>query len=137
MSDSTNLRKAKAAKQDEFYTQYDDIAAEMAHYDPADFSGKVVYCPCDDPRRSNFTKYFLDHYDELGLKRLISTNYDVGDGAWVLDTDVGMDIRPLQGDGDFRSAECSAYRDQADIIVTNPPFSQFRDFVAWMEEAGI
>ena len=124
-------------ERDKFYVRYDDIAAEMAHYDPKYFQGKTVYCPCDDPKRSDFTKYFLKHYDDLGLKRLISTNYDVGNGARVLDTDTGMDIKALHGDGSLRSAECIAYRDQADIIVTYPaPKIQFGDFVAWVGEAG-
>ena len=170
------LTKAKAAKNDEFYTQFYDIETEMEaylDYNRDVFRGKTVLLPCDDPEWSNFTHYFAQNFETLGLKKLISTSYALesktykcgyqlslfetespkfdkektqthgkifiltedttGDGVINLD-DLQWDY--LEGDGDFRSKEVTRLRDEADIIVTNPPFSLFREFVAWIMEAN-
>ncbi len=173
---NTNLSKAKNAKQDEFYTQYVDIEKEVTaylEYNPDTFRDKVVLLPCDDPEWSNFTRYFALHFEDLGLRKLISTSYapdskmlkqplqltlfetespqfdpskaQTKGKIFVLDRDVDgngrIDIDDLQwhyleGDGDFRSKEVKAFRDEADIIVTNPPFSLFREFFTWVIESG-
>ncbi len=183
-----SLSAARAAKQDEFYTQYVDIQKEVEAYlefDPDTFRGKTVYCNCDDPFESNFFKYFAANFNKLGLKKLIATSYDGspiagqlnlfpeynegngkrqkpkalavildhvkdedGDGAANM-TDVALFLRrnkaariALKGDegkypgGDFRSAECVAFLKQADIVVTNPPFSLFREYVVQLAEHG-
>ena len=170
------LTKAKAAKNDEFYTQFYDIETEMEaylDYNRDVFRGKTVLLPCDDPEWSNFTRYFAQNFETLGLKKLISTSFapesktykcgyqlslfetespkfdkdktkthgkifvltedTTGDGVINLD-DLQWDY--LNGDGDFRSEEVTKLRDEADIIVTNPPFSLFREFVAWIMEAN-
>ena len=170
------LTKAKAAKNDEFYTQFYDIETEMEaylDYNRDVFRGKTVLLPCDDPEWSNFTRYFAQNFETLGLKKLISTSFapesktykcgyqlslfetespkfdkektkthgkifiltedTKGDGVINLD-DLQWDY--LEGDGDFRSKEVTRLRDEADIIITNPPFSLFREFVAWIMEAN-
>lgn len=149
-SSNTNLHKAKNVKNDEFYTQLSDIENELRHYKDH-FKNKVVYCNCDDPRVSNFFHYFSYNFEHLGLKKLIATcykNHDVdlfsthdseqavyleytGDknGNSVPDANE-IGVQPLQGDGDFRSAESIDLLQQADIVVTNPPFSLFREYVA-------
>lgn len=175
MANST-LSNAKAAKKDEFYTMFYDIETEMEaylDYNPDVFRGKTVLLPCDDPEWSNFTRYFAQNFEELGLKKLISTSYAIeskvyktgiqlsfletespkfdqskththgkifvlehdttGDGKINLD-DLEWDY--LEGDGDFRSDEVKKLRDEADIIVTNPPFSLFREFLSWIVEAN-
>jgi len=176
------LHAAKAAKQDEFYTQYVDIQKEVEAYlefDVDTFSSKVVYCNCDDPFESNFFKYFAANFNKLGLKKLITTSYDGspiagaqltfgeydqgngkrqrpkaiaveieevkdinGDGAAGIE-DVKLFLErnphsrtPLTEGGDFRSAECVELLKQADIVVTNPPFSLFREYVAQLVEHG-
>src|SRR4051812_40443339 len=143
------LQGARKAKKDEFYTQLVDIERELRHY-KAQFKGKVVYCNCDDPRASNFFHYFSYNFEKLGLKKLITTCYKSqqvdlfsqndseqaiyleydGDknGNNVPDPDE-IGIRPLKGDGDFRSAESIELLKRADIVVTNPPFSLFREYV--------
>lgn len=173
MAGNTSLRVAKKAKNDEFYTQYSDIEAEMnayVEYNPDVFRDKTILCPCDDPEWSNFTKYFAANFERFDLKKLISTSYakSAGNGRltpferesplfdeskhgthgklFTLTSDKdgsgrvdGDDIEfsgYLEGDGDFRSAEVTALRDEADIIITNPPFSLFREFLAWIMEAG-
>ena len=163
------LSKARDAKKDEFYTAYEDIQAEMNHYEDK-FQGKTVLCNCDDPFESNFCKFFLRNFNYLGLKRLICTSYSTSpfigqqltlfDGAdepvvrghgYVMDvkevpmangrgvSDEDIDallkskkrgVKKLKGDGDFRSEECIDYLKQADVVVTNPPFSLFREYVA-------
>ena len=174
-----NLTRAKKEKNDEFYTQYDDIQKEIEaylEYNPDVFRGKVVYCNCDDPFESNFFRYFVLNFDKLGLKQLITTSYkpspvantqlelfgddktlaklkgrpkvtankfiinkvyDIdGDGEFNL-KDVSKQLKankqnewmPLEGDGDFRSDECINLLKQSDIVVTNPPFSLFREYV--------
>ncbi len=172
---NNTLSNAKTAKKDEFYTMFYDIETEMEaylDYNPDVFRGKTVLLPCDDPEWSNFTKYFAQNFEELGLKKLISTSYapesmtfkrgvqlslfetnspkydkdktqtqgkifvldkdNTGDGKINLD-DLEWDY--LEGDGDFRSKEVNQLRDEADIIVTNPPFSLFREFLSWIVEA--
>ncbi len=148
------LNAAAAGKNDEFYTQLPDIEKELAHY-PDHFRGKVVYCNCDDPSVSNFFKYFSMKFADLGLKKLITTCYrsqrrdffsrhDVKqaikleydgfrDGERVPNVD-DIGVTPLDGDGDFRSPECIDILKEADVVVTNPPFSLFRDFVAQLIE---
>ena len=144
------LNTAKTAKKDEFYTQLSDIENELRHYRPH-FKGKTVLCNCDDPRVSNFFKYFALNFEILGLKKLIATCYKnnepdlfsmntceqavyiiyEGDknGNRVPDPSE-MEVLPLKGDGDFRSSECIELLKQADIVCTNPPFSLFREYVA-------
>ncbi len=170
-----NLSNAKTAKNDEFYTQYADIQKEInayLDYDNNVFRGKTVLLPCDDPEWSNFTKFFAQNFELLGLKKLISTSYapeskkykisyqptlfetiqpyyspdksKTNGKIFILERDITGDNRIniddlewqyLDGDGDFRSEEIKALRDEADIIVTNPPFSLFREFIAWLVEA--
>ncbi len=171
MANNSNLGAAKAAKNDEFYTQYADIQKEVnayLEYNPDTFRGKTVLLPCDDPEWSNFTRFFAQNFERLGLKRLISTSYAVEskkyknyqptffetESEWYdvdktrikgkifelthdtnnsgrIDID-DLEWHYLEGDGDFRSKEVCQLRDEADIIVTNPPFSLFREFVAWI-----
>ena len=149
-----NLHEAKLSKNDEFYTQLTDIEQELRHY-RSHFKGKIVYCNCDDPRISNFFHYFSYNFERLGLKKLIATCYKSQDmdmfsqnnseqaiyleyfgdknGNSVPDSsEIG--IKHLNGDGDFRSEECIELLKQADIVVTNPPFSLFREYVAQLVE---
>lgn len=174
MSNQT-FKNAKDAKYDEYYTQYYDIEREIEaylDYNPDVFKGKTVLLPCDDPEWSNFTRYFAQNFELLGIKKLISTSYapeskkykgvyqlslfetesprfdknktNTHGKIFVLTSDVTGDGRIdlddlqwdyLEGDGDFRSEEVTALRDEADIIVTNPPFSLYRDFFAWIMKA--
>ncbi len=175
MANNTNLGAAKAAKNDEFYTQYADIQKEInayLEYNPDTFRDKVVLLPCDDPEWSNFTRFFAQNFKRLGLKRLISTSYAVESKKYknyqptLFETESPMfdidktrikgkifelthdtnqngriDIDDLEwhyldGDGDFRSKEVCKLRDEADIIVTNPPFSLFKEFMNWIMEAN-
>jgi hypothetical protein len=170
---NSNLSQAKNARNDEFYTQWADIEKEIQAYlefNPDVFRNKTILCPCDDPEWSNFTKFFALHFQEYGLKKLISTSYAVESKAYktgyqltlfetndpkfdkkktrtngkifVLDSngknkkinidDLKWDY--MEGDGDFRSPEVIKLRDEADIIITNPPFSLFREFLAWIIE---
>ena len=136
---NTNLKTAKKSKNDEFYTLMEDIEKEMRYYKDF-FKGKVVYCNCDDARESNFFKYFSLNFEFLGLKKLISTGYKA-DGKGVVLVYEGdkngnrrvdneeIIVNELNGDGDFRSEECIEYLKQADVVVTNPPFSLFRQYV--------
>ncbi len=173
-----SLSNAKNKKNDEFYTVFDYIQKEMnayLEYNPDVFRGKTVLLPCDDPEWSNFTKYFAQNFETLGLKKLISTGYATdckeqqyeqyhqmtlfelqspqydeqksrahgriftlerdANKSGVIDID-DLEWHYLDGDGDFRSDEVKALRDEADIIVTNPPFSLFKEFIAWVMEAG-
>ncbi len=177
---NAGLSAAKKSKNDEFYTQYEDIQKEInayLDYNPNTFRNKTILLPCDDPEWSNFTKFFAQNFEMLGLKKLISTSYatdskninmpkdyqfsiedfltnfeknspqyDASNTAskgkiFILDKDVDksghINIEDLQwsyleGDGDFRSDEVKKLRDEADIIITNPPFSLFREFLAWV-----
>ena len=173
---NTTLSAAKNAKNDEFYTQYEDIQKEVnayIEYNPDVFRDKTILLPCDDPEWSNFTKFFAQNFENFGLKKLISTSYAYeskklntpyqyslfeseapqfdesktkthgkiftltrdSNSSGVIDID-DLEWQYLEGDGDFRSKEVKKLRDEADIIVTNPPFSLFREFVAWIMEAG-
>ena len=146
MSNNSNLHRAKKARNDEFYTMLSDIENELRHYRDH-FKGKVVYCNCDDARESNFFKYFSMNFEFLGLKKLISTGYKKdgrgvklvydGDrnGNKTVD-DEEVRVTELEGDGDFRSEECVELLKQADIVVTNPPFSLFREYVAQLVGHG-
>ena len=168
------LSEAKTAKNDEFYTQYQDIQKEInayLEYDPNTFHGKTVLLPCDDPEWSNFTRFFAQNFETLGLKKLISTSYatngkkkqgqqismfelnspqydenktNTHGKIFTLERDSNksgkIDIDDLEwsyleGDGDFRSDEVKRLRDESDVIITNPPFSLFRDFLTWIIEA--
>lgn len=140
MAKNNNLHAAKAAKNDDFYTQLTDIEKELMHY-KEHFEGKTVLCNCDDPKESAFWKYFDGQFNRLGLRRLIATHYEPGGQSYVLDrTRMGSEsptvIRNLTGDGDFRSDECIELLKQADIVVTNPPFSLFREYIAQLMEYG-
>jgi len=172
---NSNLTNAKNAKNDEFYTQYQDIEKEInayLEYNPNVFKGKTILLPCDDPEWSNFTKYFAQNFERFGLKKLISTSYapesknykavyqpslfelkdpkfdetktvkngkifilredKTGDGKIDVND---LEWHYLEGDGDFKSKEIKKLRDEADLIITNPPFSLFREFLAWIVEA--
>lgn len=137
---NSNLIAAKVAKNDEFYTRLEDINEEMKHYEDK-FSDKVVYCNCDDPTWSAFWKYFHLNFSALGLKKLISTHYDKNEPTYKMeytggdDNDIEVGVKtPLEGNGDFRNQECLNLLDGADIVVTNPPFSLFREYVAVLME---
>lgn len=139
-SANANLHKAKDAKNDEFYTQLTDVAKELMHY-KAHFKDKIVLCNCDDPAWSAFWKYFHLNFAELGLKKLISTHYDKEEATYKMeytggdDNDIEVGIKtPLEGNGDFRNQECLDLLDESDIVVTNPPFSLFREYVAILME---
>ena len=176
MANNSNLRKADAAKNDEFYTQYNDIQQEVnayLEYDENVFRNKTVFLPCDDPEWSNFTKFFAQNFETFGLRKLISTSYaadskpaDIDYQPTLFETiDPRFDVKKtrakgkiftltrdenkdgkinindlkwnyLEGDGDFRSEEVKLLRDEADFIITNPPFSLFREFVAWLIESS-
>lgn len=150
MPGNSNLHAANRAKKDEFYTQLVDIENELKHY-KEHFRGKTVLCNCDDPRVSNFFHYFSYNFEQLGLKKLITTCYksqnsdlfsqnDSERAIWLeyngdkngnrVPDPEEIGINYLNGDGDFRSAECIELLKQADIVVTNPPFSLFREYVA-------
>ena len=179
MADNRNLKKAKGAKEDEFYTQMSDIEREMRHYE-GHFRGKRVLCNCDDPYESNFFKYFALKFNSLGLRELTATCYrgssvshrqmtldmivsgqipddrratrtpymiritevsdsngdgavDMADVEHLLRNDANT-LTLLEGDGDFRSPECLRCLDECDIVVTNPPFSLFREYIATLTE---
>lgn len=177
-SKNAELGAAKAAKNDEFYTQWADIEREMNAYlesDPDVFRGKVILLPCDDPEWSNFTKFFALHFADYGIKKLISTSYapdsnpaginyqptlfeaqspafdatkththgkqftleskDINDDGVINIDDLQWEY--LDGDGDFRSPEVTALRDEADLVITNPPFSLFREFVGWLVDGKV
>lgn len=174
MRENKKMQSAKDAKNDEFYTQYSDIQKELnayLEYDADTFRGKTVLLPCDDPEWSNFTRFFAQNFETLGLKKLISTSYaaaskkvqfgqltlfeeespqfdpdktETHGKIFTLDRDVNgsgkIDIDDLEweyldGDGDFRSEEVRKLRNEADVIITNPPFSLFREFLGWIREA--
>ena len=128
---NTHLHKAKKAKNDEFYTRYEDIEKELIHYKDQ-LQGKIVYCPCDTPE-SNFVKFFTDHFQEYGLKRLIATGYNEGgQGTYYRYDGKNLNVGRLEGNGDFRSEECTQIMKDSDIVITNPPFSLFRQFIKWL-----
>lgn len=127
-----NTHKAKLAKNDEFYTQLPDIEQELQHY-RKHFRGAVVYCNCDNPQHSNFWNYFVQNFESLGLTKLVATHYAPGVTSYKLEY-FGLGVEAvktqLAGDGDFRSPECVELLKQADIVVTNPPFSLFREYIS-------
>lgn len=125
--DHSLLDKAKVNKKDEFYTQLVDIEKEMVHY-TKHFRGKIVYCNCDNPANSNFWKFFYDHFKELGLRRLNATYYGKG-ACFYSYNGKEITINSLRDNGDFRSEECIRILKKSDIIVTNPPFSLFREYI--------
>ena len=171
---NANLKNAKKQKNDEFYTQYQDIQKEVnayIEYNKDVFRGKTILLPCDDPEWSNFTKFFAQNFENFGIKKLISTSFAVESKnididyaptlfesidprfdksktrckgkIFTLSQDENQDGKIniddlkwnyLEGNGDFRSDEVKKLRDQADFIITNPPFSLFREFVAWIME---
>lgn len=127
-----NLNSGKKAKNNEFYTRYEDIEKELKYYD---LKGKSIYCNTDDYRKSNFVKYFIDNFKELGISKITATCFDNGDGAYMYQYDgINAIQRKLEGNGDFRSEECVKWLKKCDVVVTNPPFSLFRDFVAQLME---
>ena len=172
MAGNKSLKEAKRNKNDEFYTQYSDIEAEMnayVEYNHDVFRDKTILCPCDDPEWSEFTRYFAANFERFGLKKLICTSYAKSasnkqitlfeqesplfdadkhethgkiftvtrdkDGSGRIDTDDVEFSGYLEGDGDFRSEEVTKLRNEADVIVTNPPFSLIRSFLSWILEA--
>lgn len=131
-----HLHKAAKVKNDEYYTRYEDVAYGMEKYKEC-LKDKTVYCPADDFRFSNFTKYFKDNFNRLGLKKLVCTNYDIGEGAYLYVYDGnGEKTTPLEGNGDFLSDECKRIMDDADIVATNPPFSIFSKFTKQIDDGG-
>lgn len=140
MANNSKLHTAKVAKNDEFYTQLSDVSAELKNYKDH-FAGKVVFCNCDDPVHSAFWRYFHLNFERFGLKKLISTHYDKTEPTYKMeyeggnDNDVNVGVKtPLQGNGDFRNQECLDLLDEADIVVTNPPFSMFRTYIRALVE---
>ena len=140
MPKHSNLTDAKSAKSDEFYTQLTDVEKELRHYRPH-FAGKTVFCNCDDPTCSAFWMYFHLNFAELGLKKLLSTHYSATERTYKMEYMGGDDNNIEAGtktdllqNGDFRSDECVALLKEADIVVTNPPFSLFREYVAQLME---
>ena len=136
MAKNKNLHQAKTAKNDEFYTQLTDIEKELSHY-RAHFKDKIILCNCDDPTWSEFWRYFHLNFEFFGLKKLISTHYSATERTYKLEYTGGDDTNIEDGiktdllqNGDFRSDECIEILKQADIVVTNPPFSLFREYVA-------
>lgn len=132
MSKKFSLNKAKSEKNDEFYTQYCDIEKELIHYKDK-FVDKVVYCNCDDYTKSNFTKYFKDNFSELKLKKLICTGLN---SKYYEYNGVNEIVKNLVSNGDFRNEECIGFLKECDVVVTNPPFSLFREYVAQLIEYG-
>lgn len=140
MTTNKSLHKAKETRNDEFYTQLTDVSKELVHY-KEHFKNKIVFCNCDDPTWSAFWKYFHLNFNALGLKKLISTHYDKHKPTYKMeyegnnDNDIEVGTKtPLEGNGDFRNQECLDLLDEADIVVTNPPFSLFREYVAVLME---
>lgn len=132
MATKATLDLAKYNKKDEFYTLYKDIEKELNLY-TNHFKGKIVYCNCDNPKYSNFWNYFYNNFKHLHLKKLIATYYNPNGNAcaWEYEgNDKTLSVTPLLGNGDFASDECIKYLKQADIVVTNPPFSKFREYIA-------
>ena len=129
-----HLHEASKNKKDEFYTQLSDIERELKHY-KKHFKNKVIFLNCDDPEKSNFWKYFCLNFKFLGLKKLIATHFGNGRPSYKLEKNNGDTIKTkLKQNGDFRSPECIEILKEADIVVTNPPFSLFREFVSQLIE---
>lgn len=151
MSLNEKLETAKKKKNDEFYTRFTDIEKEISAYityNPNVFTGKTILLPCDDPDWSNFVKYFIKNFNAFGLKKLICTSYSgkINKKGKILVVSSIKDIEAinnkklkwdyLNGNGDFRSDEIKKFRDEADVVITNPPFSLFRSFLPWITEAN-
>jgi hypothetical protein len=143
-SSNKNLKKANTSKSDEFYTQLSDIEKELGNY-KVHLKNKIIFCNCDDPEDSNFWNYFALNFEYLGLKKLISTHFEREKPSYKLEIvkDTNKDGKinkldtiktPLKQNGDFRSPECVEILKEADIIVTNPPFSLFREYLAQLFE---
>lgn len=133
---NSSLHAARSAKNDEFYTQISDIEKELRHY-KGHLKGKVILCNCDDPEWSNFWLHFTLKFEDYGLAKVVTTHYAKGKPSYKLEftgKDQPVVRTPLQGDGDFRSDECVEILKSADIVVTNPPFSLFREYVAQLVE---
>lgn len=132
-----NLNKARKQRNDEFYTRYEDVEKEVEHYWEY-LRGKVVYCNCDDYRWSNFVNYFKDHFHDIGIKALVATNYDIGEGAYHYhwEGEGEPTVKLLEGDGSYDSPECLEILRNADVVVTNPPFSLFREYINCLIEEG-
>lgn len=130
-----NLNAARSAKNDEFYTLYEDVEKGIEPY-KSHFSGQCVLCNCNDGKRSNFYKFFKKNFQNLGLARLICVSYNPGgNGSCIEITSCsGEKEYELKGNGDFRSEECLNFLTMADIVVTNPPFSLFREFIKLLED---
>lgn len=125
-----SMNAAKSAKYDEFFTRFEDIEEEVEHYTDS-LRGKIIYCNCDDPCVSKFWSYFCLNFDRLCLKKVVSTHIDTSNETYILSHAGGGDIKTyLKGNGDFRSDECQQLLDECDIVVTNPPFSLFREYVS-------
>lgn len=140
MAKNSNLAAAKKAKNDEFYTQITDIEKELVHYKDQ-LRGKIIFCNCDDPEWSNFWRYFDLNFDHIGIKALIATHYDPEKPTYKLEIrrDANGNKLPavrtdLKQDGDFRSPECVELLKECDVVVTNPPWSIFREYVAQLME---
>lgn len=141
---NSNLRKANKEKNDEFYTQLPDIERELGHYQEH-FKDKVIFCNCDDPEESHFFRYFANNFTHLGIKKVITTHFEKTKPSYKLELehDLNGDGKineldkfktPLKQNGDFRSGECLEILKEANIVVTNPPFSLFREYVAQLIE---
>ena len=140
MNTNTPLRSAKEAKNDEFYTRLPDVEKEMWQYRDQ-FRGRRVYCDCDDPATSAFVQYFKMHFEGLGLKSLHATGISLKTGKGMeFSMEAGVGKTRVKGDGDFRSDNSRAIRAKCDIVVTNPPFSMFQEYMAtlmeWSEGGG-
>ncbi|OOF38640.1 modification methylase [Rodentibacter rarus] len=146
MAGNKNLHRANLEKNDEFYTQLSDIENELKHY-IHHFKDKTIFCNCDDPEESNFFRYFALNFEHLGIKKLITTHFDAEKTTYKLEIDCELDLNadgkidfadvqriPLQQNGDFRSPECVDILKSCDIVITNPPFSLFREYVAQLME---
>lgn len=130
-SNNISLLRAAENKNDEFFTRYEDIERELSHYDLTDMS---IYCNCDNPYESNFVHYFVDNFDKLGIKNLVATHISKNGSKPVKMTYNGIKVEyfELNGNGDFRSSECIQELEACDVVITNPPFSLFRDFIKLM-----
>lgn len=134
---NANLLYSKAGKQDEFYTQITTIEDELSRYPKAVFEGKVVLCNCDNPEESNFWKYFQKNFFTLKLKKLISTHYEKTGISYSLEmTEAGIERKELEGNGDFQSEECKRFLKEADLVITNPPYSLMNIFLPCLIEHG-
>ena len=133
MITNNNLNVAKNNKKDEFYTLYSDVEKECKLYAPY-YKNMWIYLPCDT-EESNFWKFFLNKFKEYGLKRLTATHISLDDSpSYRIDYDGNEIIKTeLKGNGDFRSKECTDIKNECDMVITNPPFSLYREFFKWLQ----